>query len=110
MNPPFNDIADGRISAFRLAALLQGNTYASLLVEHGTPVVPLREVSSALLGMTPERACVLAKRGALSVPVFRAGGPRSPWLLHLFDLAQHIDAQRADAGSTHITATERAVA
>lgn len=95
-------IADGTISPSRLAALLQGSTYATLLVEYGRTVVPLRELAETFLGMAPERASQQAKRGELDLPVFKTGGSRSPWMLHLYDLAQHIDAQRAGAGSRHV--------
>ena len=98
----FNDLSSGRVSATRLHNLLRGSTYAALLVQYGRAVVPLRELSESMLGTTPERAQVLAKRGELGLPVFRALGPRSPFQIHLYDLAQHIDARRTEAGSVDV--------
>ncbi len=102
------EIADGTISPARLAALLQGSTYATLLVEYGRTVVPLRELAETFLGIAPERASMQAKRGELDLPVFKTGGSRSPWLVHLYDLAHHIDAQRVYAGSRHVVDEEAA--
>ena len=102
MDQSLEDIADGQISAARLAALLRGSTYATLLVEHRSTVVPLRDIAKPYLGTSVERAQVMANRGDLELPCFRLGNQRSPWLVHLFDLAQHIDAQRAEAGSKHV--------
>jgi len=98
----FNDLASGRVSATRLHNLLRGSTYAALLVQYGRAIVPLRELSEPMLGTTPERAQVLAKAGELGLPVFRALGPRSPWQIHLYDLAQHIDARRTEAGAVDV--------
>ena len=96
------EIADGTISPARLAALLQGSTYATLLVEYGRTVVPLKELAVPFLGLSGERASSLAKRGELELPAFKTGGTRSPWMLHLYDLAKHIDSQRTGAGSKHV--------
>ena len=101
-NSQFDDLASGRVSATRLHNLLRGSTYAALLIQYGRAVVPLRELSESMLGTTPERAQVMAKRGELGLPVFRALGPRSPWQIHLYDLAQHIDARRTEAGSVDV--------
>ena len=98
----FDDLASGRVSATRLHNLLRGSTYAALLVQYGRAVVPLRELSESMLGTTPERAQVLAKAGELGLPVFRALGPRSLWQVHLYDLAQHIDARRTEAGAVDV--------
>ena len=94
-NSHFDDLASGRVSATRLRNLLRGSTYAALLVQYGRAVVPLRELSESMLGTTPER-------GQLGLPVFRALGPCSPWQMHLYDLAQHIDARRTEAGSVDV--------
>ena len=101
-NSQFDDLASGRVSATRLHNLLRGSTYAALLIQYGRAVVPLRELSESMLGTTPERAQVMAKRGELGLPVFRALGPRSPWQIHLYDLAAHIDARRIEAGSVDV--------
>ena len=101
-NSQFDDLASGRVSATRLNNLLRGSTYAALLIQYGRAVVPLRELSESMLGTTPERAQVMAKRGELGLPVFRALGPRSPWQIHLYDLAQHIDTRRTEAGAVDV--------
>ena len=92
-----------QVSAARLTALLRGSTYASLLVEYGTTVVPLRDLAQPYLGCSVDRACVMAQKGELALPAFRMGGQRSPWLVHLFDLAKFVDAQRTSAGSVNVT-------
>jgi hypothetical protein len=102
MHISLQEIADGRLSPARLAALLQGSTYATLLVEYGRTVVPLRELAQVFLGMSPERASSMAKRGVLELPAFKTGGRSSPWMIHLYDLAHHIDAARIGAGSQHV--------
>jgi hypothetical protein len=102
MEKSLSDAVDSTISASRLTALLRGSTYATLLVEHGSAVVPLRELAEPYLGTSVERAHIMAKQGIVGLPVFRAGGSRSPWLVHLYDLAKHIDAQRSEAGSEHV--------
>jgi hypothetical protein len=102
-------VTGGRISATRLAALLRGSTYATLLIEHGSTVVPLRDLAETMLGTSGERAHTMANKGQLDLPVFRAGGRRSPWLVHLYDLAQHIDAQRTLAGSANVHVEAEAV-
>jgi hypothetical protein len=102
MEQSLSDVADSTISASRLAALLRGSTYATLLVEHGSAVVALRELAGPYLGTSGERAHILANKGDVGLQVFRAGGSRSPWLVHLYDLAQHIDALRSEAGSEHV--------
>ena len=106
MDISMKEIANGEVSPARLANLLQGSTYATLLVEYGRTMVPLRDIAESVLGMAPERACVLASRGEIMVPSFKAGGPRSPWLVHLWDLAQHVDAQRVKAGSRYVLVEE----
>ena len=103
-NALHNDIADGQISAARLAAVLRGSTYASLLVEYGRTTMPLSDLCEPYLGMSSERATIMAREGTLVLPAFRLGGQRSPWLVHLFDLAHHIDAQRGAAGAAHVYA------
>jgi hypothetical protein len=90
-------IAEGKITAAELAALLQGNTYATLLVEHEHTMVPLSKLAEPIFGLNEERAKTLAKADSMPLPVFKLGGLRSPWMVHLADLAQLIDTQRAAA-------------
>ena len=97
-----------QVSAARLTALLRGSTYASMLVEYGRTVVPLSELAEPYLGCTVDRACVMARDGELALPAFRMGGQRSPWLVHLYDLAQFVDGQRTGAGSRNVTGEDGA--
>ena len=90
-------IAEGKISANELAALLQGNTYATLLVEYERTVVPLSDLAEPVFGMTEVRAKEMAKLKQLPLPVFKLGGMRSPWMVHVADLATLVDTQRAAA-------------
>ena len=67
-------------------------------MEHGSALVPLAELAERHLGLAPARAAEYAQRGALALPAIRVGRQKSPWLVHLRDLAGLIDAQRQ--GST----------
>ncbi len=108
MQTASNASADTQISAARLADLLRGSTYASLLIQYGRSTVPLADLSETFLGISVDRAQVMARDGTLVLPAFRLGGQRSPWLVHLYDLAQHIDAQRGAAGSVNVYQEARA--
>ncbi len=86
------------LSQVRAAALAAGSTYEALMAEHGGALVALEKVAP-LLGLSAGRATHLAGRGGLPVPAFKLGSVKSPWLVHLFDVACRVDALRiAGAG------------
>jgi hypothetical protein len=103
-------IAEGKITAAELAALLQGNTYATLLVEHEHTMVPLSKLCEPIFGLNEERAKQLAKSDGMPLPVFRMGGLRSPWMIHLADLAELIDTQRTAAAKRRPAVLDEVVA
>lgn len=75
------------------------NTYFGLLAEfNGRTELPLEEVAPRFFGISPRTAAFRAGAQALPVPAYRAGdSQKSPWLVSAIDLAQYIDAKRAEA-------------
>lgn len=76
-------------------------TYAALVLEHGTSLIPLERVAP-LLGLDPAEAKRRAARGQLPLPAVRLSGQKSPWIVRAEDLARHVDqvteAARAEWG------------
>lgn len=74
-------------------------TYAAIVLEHGTDLIPLEKVAP-LLGLTPAEARRRAASGKLPVLAVRLSGQKSPWIVRAGDLAAHVDnvtnAARAD--------------
>jgi hypothetical protein len=103
-------LAEGKITATDLAALLQGNTYATLLIEHGQTMVPLSKLAEPIFGLKELRAIQLAKTNSLPLPVFKLGGVRSPLMIHMADLAELIDTQRAAAAKRRPAVLDEIVA
>lgn len=72
-------------------------TLFMLMAAHdGGPTVRLDEVAELYFGLSPRTAQARATAGTLPVPAFRAT-QKSPYLVHLLDLAGYIDAQRKEA-------------
>ena len=92
-----NAITEGTTTVAEIRALLERDTYTTLLMVYEATMVPLSTIAEPYLGLNEERARYLAKRDMLPLPVFRLGGNRAPWMLHLADLSELIDAQRAAA-------------
>jgi hypothetical protein len=65
-------------------------TYAALVLEHGTDLIPLDRVAP-LLGLDPREARRRASRGRLPVPALRRSGQKSPWIVRAADLAAYVD-------------------
>jgi Pyocin activator protein PrtN len=72
-------------------------TYFALMGEFGSGQVELEKVSEKYVGLTPREACRRAILSRLPIPAFHAGGQKSPWVVSLADLAEHIDARFAAA-------------
>lgn len=71
------------------------NTIFLLMAEYETASIPLAVVAEKYLGMKAETAAVKATDGTLPIPTFRlADSNKSPRMVHLQDLAEHIDHQR----------------
>lgn len=75
------------------------NTYFGLLAEfNGRAELPLDEVAPRYFGISARTAGMRAGAQALPVPAYRAGdSQKSPWLVSAVDLAEYLDARRAEA-------------
>lgn len=74
------------------------NTTFLLMAEFETAVIPLSEIAEKYLGMRPATAENKALTGQLSLPTFRVGDTqKAPRMVHISDLAEHIDRRRAEA-------------
>lgn len=72
-----------------------------LFAQFEKPTVKLEEISQDYFGLTPDQAKRRAGTGDLPVPVFRLSTAKSPWLIHIDDLAKYIDQTRQQAKSDH---------
>lgn len=79
---------------------MAASTYFALLATYQKPHVPLAEVAH-LFGLSAEEAARRAPRQDLPVPVHRAGGQKSPWLVDLHRLATHLDERSREAAELH---------
>lgn len=71
-------------------------TFAALLLEHGSVVIPLDEIAPKYLGLTRKQALELYRAGELPFRAFQdAGSRKRPVLVHLADLAEYVDGFRA---------------
>jgi hypothetical protein len=70
-------------------------TLETLLKRFDSPTVPLVDIAQEFLGLSARKARELAAKGTLPVPAFRLGSQKSPYQVHVEDLAKLID-QRAD--------------
>lgn len=70
---------------------------------NGRATVRLDEISIDYFALSPAKAAVQAKSCTLPVPAFRMqSSQKAPWLVHLSDLALHIDNCRAAAAKENI--------
>ncbi len=76
---------------------------AEILVQRfGSPIVELTAICGDFFGMEEGQARRKAATNQLPVPTFRTGSQKSPWFVHIEDLEQLIDEQRAQAKRHHI--------
>jgi len=69
-----------------------------LMAEFGTPAIPLAEICERFFGLSLAEANRLAVLNKLPLPTFRIGASqKAPRMVHLEDLANHIDKQRQEA-------------
>lgn len=66
-----------------------------LMAEFNSPTIPLEQIREKYFNLSKAEAERKAKRHDLPVPVFRTGGQRSPWFVHVEDLANWIDELQA---------------
>ena len=79
---------------------MAASTYFALLATYQKPHVPLVDVAY-LFGLSAEEAARRAPRQGLPIPVHRAGGQKSPWLVDLAQLAEHLDGRAREAAEMH---------
>ena len=71
-----------------------------LMAEFETPTIPLELVREKYFGLKSKaEADRKASSHKLPIAAFKAGGQRSPYLIHVQDLAEFIDKMAADARS-----------
>lgn len=73
------------------------NTTFLLLAEFGQADIPLDQVADKYLGLAADKAKKQAALQKLPFPVYRAGSQKSPWMVRVSDLAEYLDAKRAEA-------------
>lgn len=74
------------------------NTAMLLAARFESPTIPLDAIAEEFFGLSPAKAQRYAGENSLPVPAIRlANSVRSPWLVHIDDLASHIDTQRKAA-------------
>ena len=66
-----------------------------LMAEFETPNIPLEDIRERYFGLSKAEASKKAKQHELPVPAFRMGGQRSPWFVHVEELAKYIDELNA---------------
>lgn len=72
------------------------NTFFLLMAEYESPTIPLAKVAERYLGMSMRLAEQRAIAGKLPIPTFRVGdSQKAPRMVHVQDLAEHIDKRRA---------------
>ncbi len=72
---------------------MKTSTYFALMAEFGAGQVELVKICEKYLGLIPKESCRRAVLNKLPVPVFRTGSQKSPWLVSLQDLAEHIESR-----------------
>ena len=76
---------------------MKTSTFFALMAEYETASVELNLVCNKYFGLTPPEAAKRANLNRLPIPVFRCGSQKSALMIHISDLANHIDAQREKA-------------
>lgn len=71
------------------------NTTFLLMAQFNKAVVPLEDICKEYFGFEARTAQNYAKAGRLPVVAFRTSNSnKSPWMINLTDLANHLDKQR----------------
>ena len=76
---------------------MTNTTHEVLLARYGSPTVPLVDIAEEFLGLSSRKAQEYANKGQLPLPAFRLGSRKSPYQVHLKDLAKLIDQQASAA-------------
>lgn len=68
------------------------NTLMLLMARYETATIPLEDIREEYFNVTSKRESdAKARSHDYPIPVFKLGGQRSPWMVHIKDLAAHID-------------------
>jgi len=87
------------------------NTALMLMLQYNSPVVELKQVAHLFGFNTPSEANRAANDGDLPVPVFKhRNSQKAPFLIHVEDLAKHIENQRQQAADEQASWTNRRAA
>ncbi|EJG1716329.1 pyocin activator PrtN family protein [Vibrio parahaemolyticus] len=74
------------------------NTHFALLARFESPAIELKQISQEFFGITPKTAEQRAKARNFPIPTFKLrDSERSPTLVKIEDLANHIDRQYEQA-------------
>ena len=69
-----------------------------LMAQYEKPVIPLEYICQEYFGLAPASAKQKASSATLPIPAVRLGNSqKSPWVIHIFDLAKYIDEKRQEA-------------
>lgn len=86
------------------------NTEYALLARFESPTISLKDISNEFFGVTPKTAEQQAKAGTFPIPTFKLReSERSPSLIHINDLAAHIDAKLAHGKEAWLAANPQAL-
>ncbi|GIU22115.1 pyocin activator PrtN family protein [Shewanella sp. MBTL60-007] len=71
------------------------NTTFLLMAQFNKAVIPLEDICKEFLGLETRTALNYAKSGRLPIAAFRTSNSnKAPWVVHVSDLADHLDKQR----------------
>jgi len=69
-----------------------------LMAQYEKTAIPLEEICETYFACSRHTAIQKAKSASLPIPAFQVGtGQKSPWFVHVDDLAKLIDKQRLEA-------------
>ena len=77
------------------------STQLALIAEFEAVVIPLETVAEKYFNQSKRNAYANANRQAYPFKVFRLGDQKSPWLVHVSDLADYIDKTREKSAQEH---------
>ena len=75
-------------------------TELTLLAIHRAPAVPLADICERYFNIKPKVADRRARLNQLPVPAWRLGTQKSPFMVHVKDLAERIDTARESAAES----------
>lgn len=70
---------------------MASDTEVQLLALYRTPAIPLHDICERYFSLKPRNADRRARLNQLPVPAFKLNSQKSPYMVHIKDLAAHID-------------------